>query len=94
MAAIIKPVNGGGGLELVANAGIHCRMSEMRKITAFLPASLIDTAMASSGLGLTETLRVALREHNHRAASQRLLDMRGKIPFELDWRDLRGKDEE
>ncbi|MHB8528323.1 MAG: hypothetical protein ACYC8V_02280 [Caulobacteraceae bacterium] len=69
-------------------------MREMRKITAFLPAALVDSAMAVTGLGLTETLRKALRDHNHHAASQRLLAMRGKVAFESDWRTLRGKDEE
>jgi len=66
----------------------------MRKITAFLPADLIDSAMAVAGLGLTETLRNALRDYSHRAASQKLLAMRGKVRFEMDWRSLRGKDEE
>jgi hypothetical protein len=68
-------------------------MSEMRKITAILPSALIESAMEVSGTNLTETLRTALRDYNHRAASRRLLAMRGQIPFELDWRELRGKDE-
>ncbi len=68
-------------------------MSEMRKITAILPAQLVDCAMEISGSGLTETLREALRDYNHHAASQRLLGMRGKLKFEMDWRELRGKDE-
>jgi hypothetical protein len=68
-------------------------MGDMRKITAILPASLVDSAMAISGSGLTETLREALRDYNHHAASQRMLGMRGKLKFELDWRQLRGKDE-
>ena len=69
-------------------------MSEMRKITAILPAELLTCAMEATGLGLTETLRQALRDLNHRAASLRLLTMRGKVDFELDWRTLRGKNEE
>ena len=74
--------------------GINCHMNDMRKITAILPEPMLDIAMRNSGLGLTETLREALKQYNHRAASQRLLGMRGKIRFELDWRDLRGKDDE
>lgn len=66
-------------------------MSDMRKITAMLPAPLLDAAMEVSGRNLTETLRVALRDYNHHAASQRLLAARGKVRFELDWRELRGK---
>lgn len=69
-------------------------MSEMRKITAFLPGDLLDAAMAVTGEGLTETLRSALRDFNHHAASQRLLAARGQVTFESDWRALRGKDEE
>lgn len=68
-------------------------MGEMRKITAILPARLIDSAMMVSGNGLTETIRQALRDYNHHAASQRILGMRGKLKFETGWRELRGKDE-
>jgi hypothetical protein len=68
-------------------------MGDMRKITANLPANLVDSAMEISGTGLTETLREALRDYNHHAASQRMLGMRGKLKFEMDWRELRGKDE-
>lgn len=69
-------------------------MTEMRKITAILPTHLVEAAMETSGANLTETLRQALRDYNHRAASQRLLAMRGKVKFDLDWRELRGKDDE
>ncbi len=68
-------------------------MGEMRKITAILPAELVDSAMMVSGNGLTETIRQALRDYNHHAASRRILGMRGKLKFEMDWRALRGKDE-
>jgi len=68
-------------------------MGEMRKITAILPAYLVDSAMMASGNGLTETIRQALRDYNHHAASQRILGMRGKLKFGMDWRELRGKDE-
>ena len=56
-------------------------MNDMRKITAILPEAMVKAAMDNSGAGLTETLREALRQYNHRAASQRLLAMRGKIKF-------------
>jgi len=69
-------------------------MSEMRKVTVFLPAQLVETAMKTSGAGLTETLRHALRHYNHHAASRKLLAMRGKVKFESDWRELRGKDDD
>ena len=69
-------------------------MTEMRKVTTFLPADLVDAALGVSGLNLTETLRAALRQYNHHAASQRLLAARGKVSFELDWQALRGKDDD
>jgi hypothetical protein len=55
-------------------------MGEMRKITAFLPTRLVDSAMKNSGAGVTETLRQALADYNHRAACQNLLALRGKFP--------------
>jgi len=55
-------------------------MVQMRKITAFLPAELINGAMEFSGAGLTETLRQALRDYSHREASKGLLALRGKFP--------------
>lgn len=71
---------------------MNSRMSEMRKITAFLPAELVESAMKSSGAGLTETLRQALRDYNHRAASRNLLALQGKFPGlaeEFDLKELR-----
>ena len=68
-------------------------MSGVRKITAFIPTDVIDAAVRNSGEGVTETLREALRQYNHRAAGARLLAARGTVRFELDWRELRGKDE-
>lgn len=65
-------------------------MIEMRKITAFLPASLVESAMKTSGAGVTETLRQALRDYNHHTASKRLLAMRGKFPgLDIDLEELR-----
>ena len=69
-------------------------MNDLRKITVVLPAALIESAMEVSGANLTETLRTALRDYNHRAASRRLLAMRGQVPFELGWRTLRGKEDD
>lgn len=64
-------------------------MSKMRKITAFLPAEMVEAAMKTSGAGLTETLRQALGDYNHRAACRNLLALQGKFPglaeeFNLD----------
>ncbi len=64
-------------------------MSEMRKITAFLPAELMATAQASTGEGVTETLRQALEQLAHAAWSRRMLELEGKITFDIDLEALR-----
>ena len=68
-------------------------MTDLRKITVNLPARLIDLAVESSGKGLTETLRDALKEYNHREACRRLLALKGKVQFQATWQELRGKDD-
>jgi hypothetical protein len=64
-------------------------MSEMRKITAFIPAALLESAQSNTGQGISETLRVALEQLNHAAWSKRMLELRGKVKFELDLEALR-----
>ena len=64
-------------------------MSDMRKITAFIPISLLETAQANTGEGVTETIRIALEKLNHVAWSRRMLELRGKVKFEFDLEDLR-----
>ena len=56
-------------------------MTDMRKITAFIPAKLLASAQAHTGEGVTETLRIALEKLSHEAFYQRMRDMRGKITF-------------
>jgi len=65
------------------------RMSEMKKITAFLPADLLATAQANTGQGVTETLRVALEKLNYAAWCKRMLELEGKVKFEFDLDALR-----
>jgi hypothetical protein len=65
-------------------------MSEMRKVTAFLPAELIDQAQAKTGAGVTETLRRSLEEMLRRDAYRQLRALRGKVKFDdFDLDDLR-----
>jgi hypothetical protein len=59
-------------------------MTEMRKITAILPAELLATAQAHTHQGVTETLRLALEQLAHGAWSKRLLDLEGKVKFDID----------
>ena len=72
---------------LVQKYGSVCRMTEMRKVTAFLPAKLLDQVQSGTGLGVTETLRVALQQLAHNQACERLLALRGQVDtsdFDLD----------
>jgi hypothetical protein len=64
-------------------------MSEMRKITAILPADLLETAQAHTHQGVTETLRLALEHLAHSAWSRRLLELEGKVRFDTDLDTLR-----
>jgi hypothetical protein len=57
-------------------------MSEMKKVTAFLPADLLATCQNMTGEGVTETLRQALEAMARKRAYAGLLEMRGKIKFE------------
>ncbi|MGH6956594.1 MAG: hypothetical protein ACREEW_08025 [Caulobacteraceae bacterium] len=69
--------------------GIEDHMSDMRKITAFIPADLLATAQANTGEGVSETLRMALEKLNHAAWSRRMLELRGKVRFADDLDRLR-----
>lgn len=61
-----------------------CRMGEMRKITAFIPADLLESGMEITGQGISETLREALRRMRHAWACEELLKMRGTIDLEAE----------
>lgn len=72
--------------------------TEMRKYTVNLPPDRIDALMESTGLGISELLRQALKGYEHRLASEGLRKLRGSIklgkPF--NWqkmkKELRGED--
>ena len=64
-------------------------MSEVRKITAFLPADLLLHAQANTGAGVTETLRVALETLNRAAWSRKMLGLDGKVTGDIDLDALR-----
>ncbi len=57
-------------------------MSEMRKITAFLPAETLAAAQAYTGEGVTETLRIALEKLARQSFYERLRALRGKVKFD------------
>jgi hypothetical protein len=54
-------------------------MTEMRKITAFVPAGLLKSAQAYTGAGVTETLRQALEGLAYRRFYEGLRSLRGKV---------------
>lgn len=59
-------------------------MAQMRKITAFIPADLIEGSLKITGEGVSETLREALRQMNHAWACRELLAMGGTMDLEAD----------
>jgi hypothetical protein len=65
-------------------------MTEMRKITAFVPADLLASAQAYTGEGITETLRQALERLARQAFYDRLRALKGKVKFDdFDLHELR-----
>ncbi len=64
-------------------------MTEMRKITAFVPADLLASAQAYTGEGVTETLRQALEKLAHQAFYDKLRSLKGKVKFDVSLDELR-----
>ncbi|WP_339933654.1 hypothetical protein [uncultured Brevundimonas sp.] len=56
-------------------------MPAVRKITAILPADLLDAAQSATGAGVTETLRQGLESLKRRAFGRKLLELQGTIDF-------------
>lgn len=56
----------------------------MKKITANIPAKLLERAQSLTGLGITETLVAGLEELDRARKRSALRGLRGKIRFELD----------
>lgn len=56
----------------------------LKKITANIPAKLLERAQSLTGLGITETLVAGLEELDRARKRSALRGLRGKIRFELD----------
>jgi hypothetical protein len=56
----------------------------VRKITANIPAKLLEQARETTGLGITETLVAGLEELERSRKRSALRMLRGKVRFELD----------
>ena len=67
---------------LASKYGIVRRMSPMKKITAFVPTKLLAAATAETGVGVTETLRIALEKVALQGVYRRLLAARGTVKFD------------
>lgn len=55
-----------------------------RRITANLPADLLDEAIEVSGKGITETLKEGLRLVKRARAYEKAMRLRGKIRLAID----------
>ena len=64
-------------------------MGEMRKITAFVPTSLLESAQAFTGAGVTETLRQALEMMAYERFYQGMRELRGKVKFDISLDELK-----
>ena len=66
---------------MLINTGV---MIATKRITANLPADLLDDATAVTGKGITETLVEGLRLVRRAAAYERAMKLKGKIRLEVD----------
>ena len=65
-------------------------MSErVKKITANIPARLLEQAQASTGLGITETIIAGLVELERSQKRSALRGLRGRVRFELNLEQTR-----
>ena len=64
-------------------------MAEMRKITVEVPDELLERALASSGEGITRTIRRGLTLVAAGRAYDDLRRLRGKVKFGIDLEALR-----
>jgi len=62
---------------------------ETTKVTVELPSALLDRARASTGEGITATIRRGLEMVAATRAQERLLALRGKVKFSIDLDKLR-----
>ena len=62
---------------------------DMTKVTVELPVDLLERARASTGEGITATIRRGLEMVAATRAQERLLALRGKVKFSIDLDELR-----
>ena len=64
-------------------------MGVLRKITVDVPADDLAAAQEFTGSGVTETVRVALKQLRSIQAQRKLKALRGKVKFSLSQEELR-----
>ena len=64
-------------------------MNAVRKITVHVPEALLRKARASTGGGITSTIRQGLELLVAGPAYERLRGLRGKVRFSIDVAELR-----
>lgn len=64
-------------------------MGSPKKVTVELPADLLKRAQASTGQGITATIRTGLSLVAARRAYEGLRKRRGKVAFSIDLEQLR-----
>lgn len=63
---------------------------QMQKVTVMLPKDLVERAKRASGLGLTPAIRRGLEAVAATDAYEKLRELKGKVKFSIDLKDLRG----
>jgi hypothetical protein len=61
----------------------------VKKITANIPAKLLERAQRTTGMGITETLIAGLEELERANKRSALRALRGRITFDLDLEETR-----
>lgn len=62
---------------------------QLQKITAHIPIELLQEAQSITGKGITDTLKIALKQLARSNAYEDLRKMRGKVKFTIDLEKLR-----
>jgi len=62
---------------------------KVRKITALIPADLIDSAMKHSEQNLTDTIKEGLRLLSTHRAYQEIVKLRGKVKLQFEQKKSR-----
>jgi len=65
------------------------KKQEMQKVTVMLPRDLVERAKRVTGLGLTPILRRGLEAVAATHAYEKLRQLRGKVKFSIDLKELR-----